>query len=147
MAVDPDPRGAFFSPDSMPRQLKPNQISSRMFEMNPAIESPIEVPRHGAWLAVSALIAALASTLVLTLSGCASSAGIAPRSAEIAPESVGLAASAPATIAADARVDETWWTGLGDPVLDGLVQKALVGSPSLKVAPTAPAPTTASRAT
>ena len=133
MAADTDSQGRFFSSDSMPRQLKPNQISSRMFEMNPAIDSPAEMPRHGGWLAASALIAALASTLVLTLTGCASSAGIAPRSAEIAPESVGLPASAPAAAVAP-RLDEAWWTGLGDPVLDDLVQKALAGSPTLKVA-------------
>lgn len=101
--------------------------------MNPALDTPVEeVPRHGAWLAASALIAALASTLVLTLTGCASSAGIAPHASEIAPAEVGLASAAQAT--PSAPVADTWWTGFGDSTLDGLVQRALAGSPTLKVA-------------
>jgi NodT family efflux transporter outer membrane factor (OMF) lipoprotein len=108
--------------------------------MYPATSHPADLPRHGAWLAVSALIAALASTVVLTLSGCASSAGIAPQATEIAPEAFGLASStpsapAPAVAAVPAApVPGSWWTGFGDTTLDGLVQRALAGNPTLKVA-------------
>lgn len=95
------------------------------------LSTPVDPPRHGAWLTASALVAALASMLVLTLAGCASYDGIAPRQTAIAPETVGVPAG---PVAAPAVVAETWWTGFGDAQLDALVAKALDGSPSLKSA-------------
>jgi NodT family efflux transporter outer membrane factor (OMF) lipoprotein len=74
---------------------------------------------------------AIASSVVLTLSGCASSAGIASTAQTIAPGTLGIdPATAPAmpTVAAD------WWRAFADPALDDLVQKAVAGNPSLKVA-------------
>ncbi len=75
------------------------------------------------------MIVALASTVVLTLAGCASSAGIAPVSTPIASAQVGLdtQASTP-DVAAD------WWSGFGDARLSELVERALAGNPSLKIA-------------
>lgn len=90
----------------------------------------LAVPRHAGWLAVSALVAALASTLVLTLAGCASYAGIEPRATTIDPARAGLVSADTVTPA----VSEAWWSGFGDTTLDGLVQQALAGSPTLKVA-------------
>src|SRR4051812_27226521 len=58
---------------------------------------------------VTAVIVALASTLVLTLAGCASSAGIAPAATTIAPATVGLDTQATTPdVAAD------WWKAFGD---------------------------------
>jgi NodT family efflux transporter outer membrane factor (OMF) lipoprotein len=81
--------------------------------------------------AITAIAVAIASSVVLTLGGCASSAGIAPVAQTIAPASVGLDANAAASalpLAAD------WWHAFGDSTLDGLVERALAGNPSLKVA-------------
>lgn len=78
---------------------------------------------------LTTMIVALASTVVLALAGCASSAGIAPVSTTIAPAVVGLdtQASTP-DVAAD------WWRGFGDARLSELVERALAGNPSLKIA-------------
>ena len=79
---------------------------------------------------LTAIAVAIASSVVLTLGGCASSAGIAPVAQTIAPASVGLdSAAAPLPpLAAD------WWHAFGDTTLDGLVERALAGSPNLRVA-------------
>jgi NodT family efflux transporter outer membrane factor (OMF) lipoprotein len=76
------------------------------------------------------LVVALASTLVLTLAGCASTEGIAPPSAKaVVPATLGVAeASTAAPVAAE------WWQGFGDAGLSDLVGRALAGSPSLKAA-------------
>jgi NodT family efflux transporter outer membrane factor (OMF) lipoprotein len=78
---------------------------------------------------LTAVIVALASTLVLTLAGCASSAGIAPVATTIAPAAVGLD-----TQASTADVAADWWKGFGDARLSELVERALAGNPSLKIA-------------
>jgi NodT family efflux transporter outer membrane factor (OMF) lipoprotein len=86
---------------------------------------------RGSLPALATLAVALASTLLLTLTGCASSAGIAPHAQTLAPEAVGLdtdrAAAAPELAAA-------WWPAFGDPELSALIERALAGAPSLKVA-------------
>jgi NodT family efflux transporter outer membrane factor (OMF) lipoprotein len=80
---------------------------------------------------LAVIAVALASSVVLTLSGCASSAGIAPSAQISAPATVGLdAATTTPALAAD------WWHGFGDATLDGLVERALAGNPNLKVAQT-----------
>lgn len=82
---------------------------------------------------VTAVIVALASTLVLTLAGCASSAGIAPVATTIAPASVGLDTQAAlSNPAPDVATD--WWKAFGDARMSELVEKALAGNPSLRVA-------------
>lgn len=78
---------------------------------------------------LTAVIVALASTLVLTLAGCASSAGIAPVATTIAPAAVGLD-----TQASTADVAADWWKGFGDARLSELVERALAGNPNLKIA-------------
>jgi NodT family efflux transporter outer membrane factor (OMF) lipoprotein len=78
---------------------------------------------------VTTMIVALASTLVLTLAGCASSAGIAPVARNVEPASVGLDAQAATP---DVAVD--WWKSFGDARMSELVEKALAGNPSLRIA-------------
>ncbi len=78
---------------------------------------------------LTAIAVALASSIVLTLTGCASSAGIAPTAQLAAPAAAGLdAATAMPQVAAD------WWLGFGDATLTNLIERALAGNPSLKVA-------------
>ncbi len=81
------------------------------------------------------LALALASSAVLTLTGCASSAGIAPGAAMVAPAAVGLAApgaSVAAGSAAQPALAADWWRGYGDAQLTALVERALAGSPGLR---------------
>jgi NodT family efflux transporter outer membrane factor (OMF) lipoprotein len=80
--------------------------------------------------ALTALVISLASTAVLTLAGCASSAGIVPHAQALAPAGLGLggAADDAAAPAAD------WWRAFGDPALNAIVERALADSPTLKVA-------------
>jgi NodT family efflux transporter outer membrane factor (OMF) lipoprotein len=79
---------------------------------------------------LAAVAVALASSVVLLLGGCASSAGIVPTAQSIAPASVGIAADATPTPA----LAPDWWRNFGDSTLDGLVERALAGNPNLKVA-------------
>lgn len=79
---------------------------------------------------VTALVVALASTLVLTLAGCASTAGInAPQAKVVAPAALGVSDSN-----ATAPVGADWWQGFGDGGMSDLISHALEGSPNLKVA-------------
>ena len=79
--------------------------------------------------ALGVIAVAIASSVVLTLGGCASSAGIASTAQTLAPFNVGLDAAAvvPAVV-----ID--WWRGFGDPALNSLVERALADNPSLKLA-------------
>jgi NodT family efflux transporter outer membrane factor (OMF) lipoprotein len=90
--------------------------------------------------AFAVLVLALASSAVLTLTGCASSAGIAPGAAMVAPAAVGLAASAATgTVlggAVQPSVAADWWRGAGDVQLTALVERALAGNPGLRGAQT-----------
>lgn len=73
---------------------------------------------------------AIAVGAVLSLGGCISTAGIVSGAQPIAPERIGLDANAETApgVAAD------WWRSLGDPALNDIVDRALAGNPSLKVA-------------
>ncbi|TFZ08825.1 efflux transporter outer membrane subunit [Ramlibacter humi] len=77
---------------------------------------------------VTALVAAL------LLAGCASYSGIEPQSTARSAESIGLpqqqAQTAPPVIA----IAPDWWKQFNDPQLNALVDRAVQGSPSLKVA-------------
>src|SRR5450631_1124819 len=109
--------------------MKPQQVSSS--------SSPSGRParwtrcaRVATLPALTALAVAIASSLILTLGGCASSAGIAPVAQSIDAGQVGVDPKAPVAPALDAD----WWRSLGDPALSELVERALAGNPSLKVA-------------
>jgi NodT family efflux transporter outer membrane factor (OMF) lipoprotein len=69
------------------------------------------------------------------LSGCASTAGIATRAQPI--EANGLAANntlSDAKLSPAAWPRSDWWKQLNDPQLDQLIDEALIGSPTLRVA-------------
>lgn len=84
---------------------------------------------QAAWPTLAPAVVALASAAVLVLTGCASSAGIESRAQPVAPAQVGLnEGAATAAVAAD------WWKAFGDRRLDTLVEQALAGNPSLKLA-------------
>jgi NodT family efflux transporter outer membrane factor (OMF) lipoprotein len=77
---------------------------------------------------LTALLLALASSLVLALGGCASPAGIAPSATALAPAELGAAGTEPTTLATD------WWQGFDDPALSALIERALAGNPNLQAA-------------
>ncbi|MGZ5183728.1 MAG: efflux transporter outer membrane subunit [Caldimonas sp.] len=78
---------------------------------------------------LTTIVIALTSTIVIALAGCASSAGIAPNTSLVDPDKVGVAASgSAAALAAD------WWQGFGDATLSSLIDQAVAGSPTLRVA-------------
>ena len=76
---------------------------------------------------LAALVIAVASTIVMTLAGCASTAGIAPHAQLLAPAQVGLDGSAGVPVIAP-----EWWAAFADPALSALVERALADSPTLK---------------
>ena len=102
--------------------MKPNQTSVQAANAGSAARAYLSV--------LTVVAASLASSVLITLGGCASYAGIAPVAQQVTPTSLGLEATAGAspTISAD------WWRAFGDTTLDGLVDHALTGSPTLKVA-------------
>lgn len=112
----------------MPEQMKSYQPSSKTGATG--LRAALAERACSANLpALTAVVVALASSLVLTLAGCANSAGITSVAQTLQPASVGLDAVEQAPgIAAD------WWKAFGDSTLDGLVERSLVGNPSLKVA-------------
>jgi NodT family efflux transporter outer membrane factor (OMF) lipoprotein len=77
--------------------------------------------------ALAALLIALASSVVLTLTGCADPSGIAPQAAKIESTRIGLTDTAP-----QPSLPADWWTAFGDPTLDALVERALADNPTLK---------------
>lgn len=95
------------------------------------LNSPLRRVRRAAQAlpTLTVFVVALASSLVLTLAGCASTEGIAPPAAKsLPPAALGVSETATAPVAAD------WWQGFGDTTLSGLVERALAGNPSLKAA-------------
>jgi len=81
----------------------------------------------------AAYCGALAALLVLA--SCASTHGLKPRAAISAADALKAdRALADANVDAAAWPARDWWTRFGDPQLDGLINEAVAGSPSLKVA-------------
>ena len=102
--------------------MKPDQTSKQ-------IANPEAAAR--AYFSVLAVIAAaLASSVLITLGGCASYAGIAPVAQQVTPKSVGLEG----VTVTSPIIPADWWHSFGDTALNELVDRALIGSPSLKVA-------------
>ncbi len=111
--------------------MKPQQLFTNSNPADPACPA-LEQSACGVLAnlpALGVIVLAIASSVVLTLGGCASSAGIASTAQTIAPIRIGLdpAAAVPA-VAVD------WWRSFGDPAMTGLVERALADNPSLKVA-------------
>ena len=110
--------------------MTPNQsMNESMNDAAPAISDAIADCR-AQLTTLTAMVVAVASTLVLTLAGCASSSGIVPTAQPLPAISVGLDAAAPTApaVAAD------WWRSFNDPALNELVERTVAGNPSLKVA-------------
>lgn len=110
--------------------MKPDQLS---FETDHADDAP-----GAAVLCVRAVLpmlttlaVALASSIVLTLAGCASSAGIAARAQVQVP--AGIPSDAMSLPAAPA-LSADWWRAFGDSTLNELITRALADNPGLKVA-------------
>ena len=111
--------------------MKPDQLFTLSRTEPASCEAPVARVRAGL-SALGVIALAIASSVVMTLGGCASSAGIASKAVLIVPASVGLAdRAAGATSVADA-LPADWWKGFGDPALTGLVERAMAENPSLK---------------
>lgn len=114
--------------------MKPQQLSIGSAAVGQALRSHVQCARVNL-PTLAAIAVALASSVVLTLGGCASSAGIAPSAHPLAPAAVGLDATATTTTAAATpALAADWWHAFGDTGLDDLIARALAGNPSLKVA-------------
>ncbi|MFD0666487.1 efflux transporter outer membrane subunit [Ramlibacter sp. MAHUQ-53] len=74
---------------------------------------------------------AMALATALALAGCASPPDVAVPAPMRDAASLGLAAGAAASVPA---IEAQWWRAFGDPQLDALVDQALAGHPSLRVA-------------
>ena len=81
---------------------------------------------------LTAVAIALASSVVLALAGCASSAGIEPTARLQSPAGLGAAVAAGAGITPALAVD--WWRAFGDAALNDLIERSLADNPGLKVA-------------
>lgn len=114
--------------------MKPQQLSIGTAAVGQALRGHVHCARVNL-PTLAAIAVALASSVVLTLGGCASSAGIAPSAHPIAPAAVGLDASVTTTTAtATPALAPDWWHAFGDTGLDDLITRALAGNPSLRVA-------------
>jgi NodT family efflux transporter outer membrane factor (OMF) lipoprotein len=80
---------------------------------------------------ITTIVIAVTSTVVIALAGCADASGIVSKATLIEPAKVGVAA---ATAPAVPPIAVDWWRGFGDAGLDALIEKAVAGSPSLRVA-------------
>jgi NodT family efflux transporter outer membrane factor (OMF) lipoprotein len=74
------------------------------------------------------VVIAIGAAIVLTLSGCASSAGIVSHAEPLQTKSLQLS-----EVASD-PLPVQWWTGFNDAELNALVDRALTGNPSLALA-------------
>ncbi len=115
----------------MPKQIQPEQFSKEVNVMQATLTTCNPL-RSKSLPLLTALLVALASAVVLTLAGCASSAGIESSAKPIAPASVGLNEGAAGAAVSPLATD--WWQSFGDSELNALVVKALEGSPNLKAA-------------
>ena len=84
--------------------------------------------------AITTVVIAVGSSIVLALAGCANPRGIAPSASLSSAVALGAADTASAPGASVATVAPDWWQAFGDPVLADLIDRAVAGSPSLRVA-------------
>ncbi len=108
--------------------MKPQQLLNEASALGQSLQDQVRCARTS-FPALTAIAVAIASSIVLTLSGCANSAGIASSAQAIAPASIGLGAGASTPV-----VVADWWKNFGDAALNDIVDRALVGNPSIKVA-------------
>lgn len=96
--------------------MKPNQLKATLY---------------GRPVVAALALAAAATTLALT--GCASSAGIAPQAQALSAEAVGLPTGQTSNDALP-PLSAPWWRSWGDASLADLIDRTLAASPSLAVA-------------
>lgn len=96
--------------------MKPNQLKATLY---------------GRPVVAALTLAAAATTLALT--GCASSAGIAPQAQALSAEAVGLPTGQTSNDAMP-PLSAPWWRSWGDTSLSDLIDRTLAASPSLAVA-------------
>ncbi len=76
-----------------------------------------------------------ALVLSVVLAGCASTNGVAPRASLDDPNQLAAGeALANAPVSPGAWPTEDWWRSFRDPQLDALIEEALAGSPTLRIA-------------
>lgn len=78
------------------------------------------------------IVTALSAALLLA--GCASTHGLAPTGHPMAPDQLAASRSLGAVASDAAFPQQDWWTTLGDPQLDRLIDEALAGTPTLELA-------------
>ena len=78
---------------------------------------------------VTTIVIALTSTIVIALAGCANPSGIVSNSKLVDPAKVGVS-----SLTGQAALPAEWWQGFGDTVLASLIDQAVAGSPTLRVA-------------
>ena len=111
--------------------MKPDQLALQIDTADEARDSHASCVSSALPL-LTTLALALASSIVLTLAGCASSAGIAPTARVQAPAGIPADAAISPDIAPALAAD--WWRAFGDGVLNDLIARALADNPGLKVA-------------
>jgi NodT family efflux transporter outer membrane factor (OMF) lipoprotein len=78
---------------------------------------------------------AVALAVALILSACASTHGVAPQSSLQKPDKLEAGTVLASTaINPDSWPDSKWWTQFGDPQLNKMIEEALSGSPTLRIA-------------
>ena len=102
------------------------QIERRAAKRRPQRALDLDMPRV---LSAGTFALAVASAAVLMLAGCASMGHQSEPVTARTSDSMGLASTQQTT-----AVDAQWWHQFGDAQLDGLVAKALAGSPNLGAA-------------
>src|SRR5277367_4237820 len=103
----------------------------------PAGSGPVGVPAlAAAWRAQMNLTKAqVLLSLLLLITGCASTHGLKPAATLNVPEQLTATQSfADATVRADAWPSTAWWLTFSDPQLDQLIREGLSNSPNLAVA-------------
>ena len=114
--------------------MKPQQLFNEAPTLGQVLQGQVACARTSL-PTITAIAVAIASSVVLTLAGCANSAGITSSAQTIAPASVGLEANATAPDGPVAPlVSADWWKNFGDTTLNETVERALAGNPSLKAA-------------
>lgn len=114
---------------NLPMQIQPPQLFIHIATVEQAVLAYV---RCALAILSNFFAVAIVSSTVLTLIGCANSAGIAPVAQTIAPTRIGLDAGASSVTTPAPGAD--WWHGFGDAALNDLIERALTGNPSLKVA-------------
>lgn len=96
-----------------------------MFSVSPTLPSSWRLDSPASRLTRLAAEAAFATATA----ACVTPGSVRPVAVPIEPATIGLQVDAVAPV-----IDECWWESLGDPVLNGLVFRALDTSPTLQVA-------------